>query len=90
MFTLYAEHKYTYTQWNVGCRRVRTGVYGCRWVCMGAVGCTGTNAQKNKTKRDTNEFAWYDFRAWYGREISPKKHICADRHKGVTRDSGGC
>jgi len=55
---------------------------GCMWVCMGTSGCTNTNLQANKTKKDRNRVAGY------GREISPKRQICVCRHKEVRRDSG--
>ena len=65
------------------------GEYGCLWVCMGAVGCTITNAQTNNTKRDRNGLAGYDFRPCMAGKFPQKRHICVRRHKGVTRDSGG-
>ena len=73
----YLEHKYTYFQCNLWCGRVRTGVYGCRWACMGVVGCSGTDVQTNKTKQDTNGFTGYVFDACMAGEISPKKtYMC--------------
>ena len=65
------------------------GVYGCMWVCMGAVGCTTTNAQANNTKRDRNGLEGYDSRPCMAGKFPPKRHICACRLKGVRRDSGG-
>ena len=56
---------------------------------MGAVGCNGTNVLGNKTKGDTNESSGYAFDACMAGKIPEKRHICAHRHKGVRRDSGG-
>ena len=58
---------------------------------MGVVGCpnTNTNAQQNKTKRDTNALKGYDYGSCVAGKFPDKRHICARRHKGVKRDSGG-
>ena len=32
------------------------GANGCGWVFMGVVGCSATNAQKNKTKQEKHIF----------------------------------
>ena len=63
---------------------------GCVWVCMGAVGCAITNAQANNTKRDRNGLEGYDSRPCMAGKFPQKRHICARRHKGVSRYSGGC
>jgi hypothetical protein len=65
------------------------GVYGCIWVCMGALGYTNTYAQTNNTKRDINGVAGYDSRPCMAGKFPQKRHICARMHKGVRRDSGG-
>ena len=63
--------------------------YGCIWVLMGALGFPNTNAQTNNTKRDRNRLAEYDYRPCMAGKFPQKRHICARRHKGVRRDSGG-
>ena len=76
-FTLYiCAHRteMIYFQCNLGCGRVRTGLYGCIWVCMGAVGCNGTIVQGNKTKGDTNESTGYAFDACMAGKF-PEKNI---------------
>ena len=65
------------------------GAYGYIWGFMGVLGYTSTNAQGNKTKRDTNELTGYDYRPCMTGKFPPKRHICVCRHKGVRRDSGG-
>ena len=74
---------------NLRFGRVNMGVYGCIWVFMGAVGFTNTNAQANNTERDRNGVAGYDSRPCMAGKFPQKGHICARRHKGVRRDSGG-
>ena len=63
--------------------------YGFIWVCMGAVGFTNTNAQANNTKRDRNGLEGFDFRPCMAGKFPQKRHICARRHTGVRRYSGG-
>ena len=49
---------------------MKTGVNGCGWVWMDAVGCMGTDAQKNKANRDTNDRAGHNFdKSVWGGEI---------------------
>ena len=44
------------------------GVNRCGWVCMGAMGCRGTGAHKNKTNRDINGCAGHDLdHIWPGK-----------------------
>ena len=56
---------------------------------MGVVVCNGTNPQGNRTKRDSNGSARYDFGACVAGKFPEKRHVRADRQKGVRRDSGG-
>ena len=44
---------------------------------------------RNNTKRDRNGLAGYDYRPCMAGKFPQKRHICACRHKGVRRDSGG-
>ena len=56
---------------------------------MGVVGYPNTNAQENNTKRYINGLAGYNSRPCMAGKFPQKRHICAHRHKGVRRDSGG-
>ena len=68
---------------------MQTGTDGCKWVCMGVLGCKDTNAHKNKTKQDKNECAGYAFDGCMAGKFPGKYDIQTCRHKGVRRDSGG-
>ena len=49
---------------------MRTGANGCRWVCMGAMGCIGTETHKNKAGITQNGPTGHAFGPMVG-EISP-------------------
>ena len=52
---------------------------GCMWVCMGTSGCTNTNLQANKTKKDRNRVAGYDSRPCMDGKFPPKDtYVCTD------------
>ena len=36
---------------------MQTGTDGCRWVCMGVLGCKDTNEHKNKTKQNKTKMS---------------------------------
>ena len=59
------------------------GVYGCIWVCMGALGHTNTYTQANNAIRDTNGLAGCDSRPCMAGKFHQKRHAYECRHKGV-------
>ena len=53
-----------------------TGAYGCKWACMGVVGCRGAGGHKNKTSIDKTGLAGY-VRVTCMAGKFPEKHIHA-------------
>jgi len=56
---------------------------------MGVVGCRGAGGHKNKTGVGKNGLAGYVRVTCMAGKFPGKTHVCAHRHKGVMRDSGG-
>ena len=44
--------KNTFIHYNLGCGHVHMDTNGCRWVCMGVLGCRDTQLQQNEGMRD--------------------------------------
>ena len=62
---------------------MQTGYNGCGWVCMGALGCRGHGAHKNKASRGYlgPKRAGFGF---YGRGNFPGHHVFSDQAKSGT------
>ena len=66
-----------------------TGACGCIWAYMGVMGCRGAGQRKNKTSTGKTGLAGYVRVACMAGKFPGKTHVCAHRHKGAMRDSGG-
>ena len=89
MLILLYLHKYTYSRCKIGCGWVWTGVHGCLWVCMGAIGLGDTEKQKSTVSKDTDGLGGDVFGPCMAGKFPGKHTKCAPMHKRGIRDSGG-
>ena len=81
---------------NLGCERVKGGDDGCGWVRMGALGCSGHGAHKNKPGGGDLGSPGSEFGP-YGRGNFPGHHVLGclakngvDGYRWMTRGLYGC
>ena len=89
MLILLYLHKYTYSRCKIGCGWVWTGVHGCLWVCMGAIGLGDTEKQKSTVSKDTDGLGGDVFGPCMAGKFPGKHTKYAPMHKWGIRDSGG-
>jgi len=72
---------------NLGCERVKGGDDGCGWVRMGALGCSGHGAHKNKPGGGDLGSPGSEFGP-YGRGNFPGHHVFQKNTKKCKEHSG--
>ena len=56
-------------------------MYGCVWVCMGAMGFGGAEEHQSKVSKDTNGLRGHVFWTCMAGKFPPKRHTCVHRHR---------